>query len=170
VDHSVPCYCDSCRYWGLMHILPYGRQSVVSHNRVMRITGGSADAHIKVHKVSYSWRLYAVWDSECSWNERYAESCANMRKYSNCAGIRYIYEGFVSRFTRSHFRSHSDVTELSSRLWVWSQWTHKTRLFAATLVRPHPPYRFGCCNVDSGKRKMSPRHKYHAIAEFTCLT
>jgi len=45
-------------------------QSVVGHNRIIRITGGSADALIRVHKVSYSRHLYAIWDSDCSWNER----------------------------------------------------------------------------------------------------
>jgi len=66
-------------------------QSVFGHNRVIRITGDSADAPIRVYKVLYDRRLCALWDSDCSWNERYAESCANMRKYSNCAGIRYMY-------------------------------------------------------------------------------
>ena len=96
-------------------------QSALGHIRITRSLGVSVSIINKRHMVVYNLHLYARVDSIAALSGIYAESCAYIRRYSNCNGILCACGGFASRFSSPQFLSHNAVIDIPSALLIWNR-------------------------------------------------
>ena len=81
-----------------------------------------------------------------------------------------LLEGFALDLRRVQARNHSSVGVPVFYPWILSRYKFRTRILAATCIRPHPPCSFGFWSVDGETLKIFPRHTYNGIAVFNWHT